>query len=334
MKNTISIDEYYKIKHGARSMSTNDLIDAHRDLVGESCSDEYYEIEDCGVELVADLLQLDRGWTRPYHYPPVIKSFFKSEYLSDYYKNSIKKLLSSETLSEEVTNALNSDKLINDMTEEEIKGIWSSVRLFYANTTEKTCNVSAYFTSYLLKLDGNGVKSFIKNNMTAENLSDYILNTSGLTSRSSYYSGRGVKFSDLNSDHLTEIFKKLLKYDKDWALEFVEMVKKMKTLGATEFIESFKSFAYNGFKTKGMNIEDSNISLDGVYGEARNAVAYFSLLDVMSRGQDEQYQIDASNQMKEDFISKIYPQLKKLNAEDWPLFNGRGDRSLTLKRSK
>ena len=72
--------------------------------------------------------------------------------------------------------------------------------------------------------------------------------TSGLNPRASYYSGRGVMYCDLNPDNLTAIFSKLLKIDTKFALNFVKMVLDMKTLGATEFINSFTSLGINNFE--------------------------------------------------------------------------------------
>ena len=52
------------------------------------------------------------------------------------------------------------------------------------------------------------------------------------------------------------------------------MVRKMETLGATEFINSFIGFANKGFKSDSLKTENSNISLDGVHGEARDTIAF------------------------------------------------------------
>lgn len=297
IKNTeISMDEYNAIESKIDSMlSEEELIETHKKLIGKSCKCDYWEVKDCGVEFINKFLSRDWGRTIVYHYSQGAKKFIQSKYLSDYFKSSIRELLSDEDLGEEVLNVLNSDKVINDMSEEEILSIYSAIKDFYAKTPRaEKVSASNYLMSLLYKLNGSGVVSFIKNNVNNKDLASHILVTSGLNDRSSYYSGRGVNYGDLNEDNLVAIFSKLLKVDIDYATSFVGMVRQMKTLGATEFINSFMSFAINGFKVESLNLEDSNVSLDGVYGKARDVVAFISIFSTMSRSNDQDYQIRAS----------------------------------------
>lgn len=318
IKNTeISMDEYNAIESKIDSMlSEEELIETHKKLIGKSCKCDYWEVKDCGVEFINKFLSRDWGRTIVYHYSQGAKKFIQSKYLSDYFKSSIRELLSDEDLGEEVLNVLNSDKVINDMSEEEILSIYSAIKDFYAKTPRaEKVSASNYLMSLLYKLNGSGVVSFIKNNVNNKDLASHILVTSGLNDRSSYYSGRGVNYGDLNEDNLVAIFSKLLKVDIDYATSFVGMVRQMKTLGATEFINSFMSFAINGFKVESLNLEDSNVSLDGVYGKARDVVAFISIFSTMSRSNDQDYQIRASEQMKNSFISKIRPVLQSINPD-------------------
>lgn len=324
----ISMNDYERIKSTMNSMmSEEELIETHKKLIGISCKSDYSEVKDCAADYIIELLSRDWGRTIVYHYSPRDKNFIQSKYLSDYFKNSIKELLSDEELGQEVLNALNSDKVINDMSEEEILSIYSAIKEFYAKSprTEKV-SVANYFMSLLYKLNGPGVVSFIKNNVNNEDLARHILLTSGLNDRASYYSGRGVNYSDLNENNLVAIFSKLLKVDADYAINFVDMVRQMKTLGATEFINSFMSFATNGFKVESLNLEDSNVSLEGVHGEARDVVAFASLVSVMSRENDQDYQIRASEQMKNAFMSKIRPILQSID----PNYEGLEDQSFNF----
>lgn len=81
------------------------------------------------------------------------------------------------------------------------------------------------------------------------------------------------------------------------------------------------SFAANGFKVESLNMKDSNVSLDGIYGKARDVVAFISKFSTMSRGNDQDYQIRASEQMKESFMSRIGPVLQSSNL-DYDGLNG------------
>ncbi len=225
-------------------------------------------------------------------------------------------MLADGDLSDYILNLLTSDRLINDMSEGEILSIYSAIKEFYNKTTKsEIVTVASDFMSLVYKLNGPGVVSFIKNNVNARDLARHILLTSGLDDSASYYSGRGVNYGDLSENNLVAIFSKLLKVDMDYGMNFVDMVRQMKTLGATEFINSFMRFAANGFKSNTQNIEDSNVSLDGVYGNARDTVAFISIFSAMNRGNDQEYQIRASEQMKDSFMLKIRPVLQSINPD-------------------
>lgn len=313
----ISMDDYREIESRIDSItSEEELIETHKKLIGNSCKCDYWEVKDCGVEFINKFLSRDWGRTIVYHYSQGAEKFIQSKYLSDYFKTSIRELLSDEDLSDKVLNVLNSDKEINNMSEEEISLIYSAIKEFYTKSprTEKV-SAANYLMSLLYKLNGPGVVSFIKNNVNNRDLASHILVTSGLNDRASYYSGRGVNYGDLSEDNLVAIFSKLLKVDVDYATSFVEMVRQMKTLGATEFINSFMSFAANSFKVESLNMENSNVSLAGVYGEARDVVAFISIFSSMSRGNDQDYQIRASEQMKNSFMSRIRPVLQSINPD-------------------
>lgn len=311
----ISMDDYIKIESKIDSiMSEEKLIETHKNLIGKTCKNYFHEIKDCGVDFIGKFLTNDRR-TVVYEYSKGAKKFIKSKYLSDYFKTSIRKLLSNEELSEVVLNALNSDKLINDMSEEEILAIYSAIKGYYGHSPIiDMANAGNYFMQLLYKLDGEGVISFIKNNVSTSDLARYILSTSGLNESASYYSGRGCNYGDLNENHLVAIFNKLFKIDADYATNFAEMVYQMKTLGATEFINSFMDLAANGFKMESLKTEDSNISLDGVYGKARDAVAFGSIFSKINIGNDQVHQIKASEQTKKVFMARITPIIQSINS--------------------
>lgn len=305
MKNDISYKKYKENYYGKiDSLTENELIDAVEYLKGKRTSDEYDEIEDCAVNLVSRLLTMDWGRSIVIEYTKEHRNFFKSEYLSKYFKESIKELL-GENISEELLNILNGNKNINDMTEEEIKAIKTEIDEYYrVNKKSEKPNISSRFMSYLYKLDGKGVISYIKNNIDSASLARHILLTSGLNDRSSYYSGRGVNYGDLSDKHLAEIYRKLLVLDYNYASNYVGLVNRMRTLGATEFIDSFIRFGYSGFGYADKNsLSESNISLDGVSGRAAYLVGAISLFESSRR--DDDYQLDATEGMKEAFHHRI-----------------------------
>ena len=152
-------------------------------------------------------------------------------------------------------------------------------------------------------------------NVDNKNLAKDILSKSGLNSRASFYSGRGVNCGDLNDKNLFLIFQELLKLDSNYAVEFVEVVMQMKTLGATEFINSFMNFAMNGFKFDSTIFEEDNLSLDGIYGQSKYSVSFISIYSTINRGHDMHYQISVSEEIKYLFISRISCILQKLNPE-------------------
>ena len=307
--NKISMEEYRYY------VNALDLKDALERLKGKCIYSE--NIEDCGVNFVKDLLKRDWGRSIVYTYTKRELDFIKSKYLSDYFKDSIKELLNNTTIiTKEIEDILNSSKDINQMSEEEVKMLKDAISEYYRIYTKSPKpNISGIFVSYLFKLDGNGVTSFIKNNINREAIASQILLTSGLNDRASFYSGRGVMYCDLNEQNLVAIFGKLLKLETCYAIAFVDMVYQMNTLGATEFINTFMSFASNGFKNDTPQNKESNISLNGAYEEARDTVAFVSIFSAVSRGNDTAYQISASETMKHLFISRIRPVLMEIDQE-------------------
>lgn len=310
----ISMEDYNNLETQIDRINEQQLVKSHTALINKTCKNDYWEIKDCGVEFIKKFLTRDWGRSIVYEYTTGAIKFIYSKYLSDYFKNSIKELLKNDEITDIVANALNSDKNINDMSEEEIKQIHLSIKEHYSNTEEINSSIAPYFLTYLFKLDGEGVTSYIKNNIAKEFFASHILSTSGLCDRASFYSGRGVNYGDLNERNLAEIFKKLIKYDTNYGVSFVNMVMNMKTLGATEFINSFYGLANNNFEYKKQNINESNISLDGLEGESRDVVALMSILSSM-HNRNNGYQVMASENMKTLFIATINPVLQEINPD-------------------
>ena len=282
-------------------------------IKGKKLEDEYTKIDDCALHYIENFLTCDWGRSIVITYNEKEMDFIKSKYLSDYFKEGIRELL-SDVMTKEIEDILNSDKDINQMDENEIKILYDAIHNYYNCHKDVKENVANYISSYLYKLDGTGVITFIKNNINNESIAKRILLTSGLNARSSFYSGRGVTYSDLNEKNLTEIFNKLLRLDKEYATNFIYMVCDMKTLGATEFIDSFISFANNNFKYEKTNKKESNISLNGVYEQDRYGVALGTIFSTVNR-RSNTYQIEASNNMKKSFLLTIKEIITNMNIE-------------------
>lgn len=305
MENNIDYQDYQdNYKRYFSSLSCEQMIDIIDYLKGKSTSGEFEEIDDCAVDLLSRFLTMDWGRSIVIEYTKEQKKFIKSTYLSNFFKESIKEML-GDTISEKVNEVLNSEKNINDMTEEEIKTIREAIEEYYRiNRKSPKSNISSRFMSYIYKLNGKGVASYIKNNIPPYELAKHMLITSGVNDRASYYSGRGVNYGDLSDKNLAAIYKKLYILDYKYASSFVWLVNNMRTLGATEFIESFLNLGRVGFDTTKYNIvSDKNISLDGLKGEAAYLVGAISFFETSRR--NEEYQIDASECMKLAFHRRI-----------------------------
>ena len=304
----LSKREYKKILNSKASME-----EKHRCLIGNSC----YEIgiEDCGVAYVSSLLKFDIGRLEPYEFNENTMSFFRSSYLSTYYKNSIRKLLKDEILDESTINTLSSEKDINDMTEEEIKALKEAIDNYCCKEDrEYTPNVSYYLVNYLYKLNGNGPTSYIKNNIPGYKIAEHIMYTSGISStRPDFYSGRGVKTCDLDSPQLVSIFLKLVTLDKNYAISFAKMVLSMKILGATEFMESFYTLASNHFEFEKENISTDNNSLNSTPRDRLIPQAFATVVTVLGERHSESVDIELTEFMKKSFIRKIKPVLDKID---------------------
>lgn len=306
--NKIEYKEYSELLHHINLTSYDRMIEIHKSLVKKSCDDSYIKIDDCGVDILKSFLTYDRYNTYDF-YKCHGNAFVQSEYLSNYFKESLKEFFLDERISERVVNALESEKTFNEMDARDIKAINTYVNAYKNN--KHGDNVSEIFLNYIMKLDGEGPKTFVKEYIDKRIIIDDILSTSHMSSRASYYSGRGVTCSDLNSDILINIFKKLYRLDKKYAIEFIKMISKMETLEATPFIENLYEFANNGFKIEGLKIKNDNVSLDGVYDNARDLVLLSSLCS-FNKSKDRGHDISISNDIKERFIWMVSPMVEKV----------------------
>lgn len=323
--NEITLDKFYNLKRYINAYNINDIIDAHKKLIGKNAKDETTRINDCGIKFIYELLMVDWGRSFVYEYTDAAKDFMNSKYLSNYIKHELKKMLgkmnyytkSNDFYNEIMKKLLNSNKAFNDMNKNEIKYLYFHLKKCMSNkeiTSKVDTRIARCFNLLLYKLNGEGVKSLLKDEecISKSKLANHILLTSGLNDRASYYSGRGVNYSDLSDKHLTEIFIKLSRIDINYAINFMNMVIDMKTLGATEFINSFKELVKNNFNIMDTKLTNNNVSLDDVHGETRDVVAFLSIISSRDKD-DEEYQILQSDRMKRAFLIDIKNMMKKSN---------------------
>lgn len=291
-------NEYnYKVSKIEYAKSVEEIINTHKSLIGKSSRIVNYQVNDLGMSFINKILSLNWGRSIVYEYNQPLIEFINSKYLSDYIKAEIGKLL--EIMDEPTAlNIIKSNKNINDFTEEEIKEIYMALNKILG---EKP--LIQAFNRLLYLLSGNGIVSFINNHIKKSTLARKILLTSGLSDRASYYSGRGVNYGDLSDKNLVSIFEKLLKYDKSYAINFIELVVNMNSLGATEFINTFLNFAQNGFKYSSLVIDKSNIDL-GSNHEMTEVLAIASMASAFNResGNDQYYLTDT---IKYNFLGAV-----------------------------
>lgn len=94
-----------------------------------------------------------------------------------------------------------------------------------------------------------------------------IVRSVGMCDRPEYYSGRGVTTSDLDGDKLYAIYQKITQeLGAKQAEEFVIMVKKLKTLSATNFLNSLYALEQNDWTADISFYEsDGDVSFDNEY---------------------------------------------------------------------
>lgn len=297
----------------------HEIIEMYKSLAGKK-NTSYSFIDDCGEEFIDIFVRRDLDGTVAYQYTRGGMAFLQSKFLSDYFKNKIlcffmkdKDTVYSDTNPPvDLLGLLISKKSFNQMSEEEIAAIVAAMdRLEAKPNFSKMHELRSTFLNYLYHLNGDGASSYLKNHISPYDFANHILSTSGLVAMPSFYSGRGVNTNDLNDKKLVSIFKKLLKYDVMYAYHFVEFVQQMKTLGATEFITSFRDFACNGFEVDSKFLSDNNYSIDDLNPNTYNDFVYL-MIGNSQFATSRDYQNAKSEVIKRSFVLQVNPVLEKL----------------------
>jgi hypothetical protein len=124
----------------------------------------------------------------------------------------------------------------------------------------------------------------------------------GMSARPEFYSGRDAMTCDLNKKHLEGIYEQIInKYGSEAGNGFIAMVKDIKVMTATKFLNSLYTLCRNDWNWKN-SMEGDSISIDGE-GTALGTI--FSV--VSSSGRDE------TEIIKGDFLRNhgIYPEQRR-----------------------
>lgn len=126
-----------------------------------------------------------------------------------------------------------------------------------------------------------------------------IISSVGLSDSPEYYSGRGATISDIDGEKLYSIYKKILEeMGEKQAKAFVTMVKSLKQLSATNFINALYALEINDWKgfDEG-NTDNVAVAPDGVERKANGLATITEKIIFCGR--------DDTNRIRTSFLRKI-----------------------------
>ena len=134
-------------------------------------------------------------------------------------------------------------------------------------------------------------------NLANDKIAVDMLLHAGFDKKLGYYEKCGVNLEDVNAVKLLIIFNDLDSIDHLPALEFVDMVNAMPTLGAKEFIINFVRFARNEFSL-------SDLKLVSGYNKNEGMKTMFDLVE----DKDSNFnKAKITRSIKKDFIASVGP---------------------------
>ena len=128
-----------------------------------------------------------------------------------------------------------------------------------------------------------------------------IVRSVGMCDRPEYYSGRGATTSDLDGDKLYAIYQKITQeLGANPADAFVTMVKKLKTLSATNFLNSLYTLERYDW-TENVSFHESDIDV-GPDGPGREVIAFATLAEALFGSHSR---CDDTELIKASFLRKV-----------------------------
>jgi hypothetical protein len=123
-----------------------------------------------------------------------------------------------------------------------------------------------------------------------------------LSSRPEYYSGRGVNRGDLNASHIKMVYDGVLKeLGEDAAKAFVEMLRELKDLSATGFLNSLYRLERSGWV---FDKAVFNQSGDGI-AAVDEVTAFCTVASMFGRNSDPELEAMFSRQIANEFLALI-----------------------------
>ena len=287
----INYEQFKEIFFESRSMNCDELIELHSNLIDKNYINYSGNKSNCAIKFIYEILDCCYGKSIAVDYPKNYTKFFNSTYFSNYIKSFIKEKVNISTKSKLLQESINSDRNLNEFTEEEFYEI---------NETLKEVGYSNLLTILSFELDSKGAIDFLNNKVDSDTVIRRIITTSGLSDRPEYYSGRGAMICDLNSNMLYLIYKKLARLDSNKGLNMAKMTLEMSTLGATEFLENLYSLAYNNYDLEKIKLSSDNVSFGNSRGDSMFAIGLASLASTLGTPRT-----DVTPSIKESFINML-----------------------------
>ncbi len=135
-----------------------------------------------------------------------------------------------------------------------------------------------------------------------------LLEHAGMSSRPEYYSGRGATPSDLSVPELMCIYRYIESGDFPKGAEgaFVQMVKDIKLLAATPFIQSLEALEYRGWEPLEVTCDEEIAVGKNADGHHDMVGGMFGLFAMMGRNDDDRKREKATSEgWKAQFLAEI-----------------------------
>lgn len=139
-----------------------------------------------------------------------------------------------------------------------------------------------------------------------------VQNWAGMSARPEFYSGRGTVSSDLNSEHLEQIYAGVLEnVGQEAATEFACLVRDIKSLNATAFLIALYGLERNGWKwNKPLDTDSKGIDVGPDMGDGvREAIGMATIGGYLSQSEDQ------TESLRYPFLRN---HAKEINWEDNP----------------